>query len=45
MGQKTKKRLQDPQNSVVKVTAGLIKLSESILKAEKQNYMVNTEDI
>ena len=41
----TEKRLQDPQNSVLKATGGLIKLSESILKAKKQNYVVSTEEI
>ena len=34
---RTNKRLQEPQTSAVKATAGLIKLSESILKTEKQN--------
>lgn len=31
----TEKRLQDPQNSVLKVTGALIKLSESILPKNK----------
>lgn len=39
------KRVLDSQNNLVKATAGIIKLSESILQAEKQNYVVNTKEI
>ena len=30
---------------MVKATAGMIKLSDNLLKAEKRNYVVNTEDL
>ena len=39
------KRSQNYQASVVKSTAGMIKLCDNLLKAEKQNYVVNTEDL
>ena len=29
----------------MKATAGMIKLCDNILKAEKQNYVVNTKDL
>ena len=39
------KRSQNCQASVVKATAGTIKLCDNLLKAEKQNYVVNTKDL
>ena len=35
---KANKRSQNCQASVVKATAGMIKLCDNLLKAEKQNY-------
>ena len=35
------KRSQNCQASVVKATAGMIKLCDNLLKTEKQNYVVN----
>ena len=39
------KRSQNCQASVVKATAGMIKLCDNLLKAEKQNIVVNTKDL
>ena len=39
------KRSQNCQASVVKAIAGNIKLWDNLLKAEKQNYVVNTKDL
>ena len=39
------KRSQNCQASVVKATAGMIKLCDNLLKAEKQNYVANTKDL
>ena len=39
------KRSQNCQASVVKATAGMIKLCDNLLKAEKQNYIVNIKDL
>ena len=39
------KRSQNCEASVVKAAAGMIKLCDNLLKAEKQNYVVNTEDL
>ena len=39
------KRSQNCQASVVKATAGMIKLCDNLHKAEKQNYVVNTKDL
>ena len=38
------KRSQNCQASVVKATAGMIKLCDNLLKAQKQNYVVNKKD-
>ena len=38
-------RFQESQTSVIKSTGGLIKLLESILKVEKQNYVLSTKKI
>ena len=38
------KRSQNCQASVVKATAGMIKLCDNLLQAEKQNYVANTKD-
>ena len=42
---KTDKRSQNCQALMVKATAGMIKLCDNLLKAEKQNYVVNTKDL
>ena len=39
------KRSSTCQALVVKKTADLIKLSDNLLKTEKQNYIVNTKDL
>ena len=39
------KRSQNCQASVVKATAGMIKLCDNLLKAQKQNYVANTKDL
>ena len=39
------KRSQNCQASVVKATAGMINLCDNLLKAEKQNIVVNTKDL
>ena len=39
------KRSQNCQASEVKATAGMLKLCDNLLKAEKQNYVVNTKDL
>ena len=39
------KRSQNCQASVVKAAAGMIKLCDNLLEAEKQNYVVNTKDL
>ena len=39
------KRCQNCQASVVKATAGMIKVCDNLLKAEKQNIVVNTKDL
>ena len=41
---RTDKRSQNCQASVVKATAGMIKLCDNLLQAEKQNYVANTKD-
>ena len=39
------KRFQNCPASVVKATAGMIKLCDNLLKAEKENIVVNTKDL
>ena len=39
------KRSHNCQASVVKATAGVIKLCENLLNTEKQNYVVHTKDL
>ena len=42
---RTDKRFHNCQYSAVKATAGMIKLCDNLLKAEKQNCVVNTKDL